>query len=529
VGTPVTYNSTHCPPPPPPNEKWDINASDSNSDGVEDTVAVDTGDYTVTADSNGTVKIFDESGNDVTSQCQVEVSGDPHVYDESGHVADTHGTTTVVCPDGTKVTMQTTPAGNGTTFVESVLVSDGNNAVVMNGVAPGGEAISYEATSTQGQDWDESWGDGLTMYLGTDGELYTPQGDQMSQQYVNGFEDGTPYDESQGSQAEIDSEGSDPIHSSAVNSSSDETGNTNTNNPSTPPANGSVDNVENYENYTIAGTSGNDRIEIKESGSGDGVDVFVNGELKAENVPHDELANILIDGGGGNDTIINRTNAEAKINGGAGNDRITGGSGNDTINAGDGNDTVNGRGGDDTVNAGAGDDRVNGGNGNDTLWGNAGTDTINGGNGNDTLGGVLGEGNVINGGDGDDKIVTGGNSSNTIDGGSGEDSIVDDMALQMMEEEQGSSKKKGKAGSSSGSGIWGVIAAMGEKVDAQLKNVMDAIDKVDTSAENNVTAKQLSKVQVQTAKLGWFGQTWQTVGQTAAQTGEKAGSAGKPS
>jgi hypothetical protein len=317
MGTSVTYNSTHCPPPPPPNEKWNINASDSNSDSVEDTVAVDTGDYTVTADSNGTVKIFDDSGNDVTSQCQVEVSGDPHVYDESSHVADTHGTTTVVCPDGTKVTMQTTPAGNGTTFVESVLVSDGNNAVVMNGVAPGGEAISYEATSTQGQDWDESWGDGLTMYLGTDGELYTPQGDQMSQQYVNGFEDGTPYDESQGSQAEI--------------------------------------------------------------------------------------------------------------------------------------------------------------------------------------------------------------------GGSGEDSFVDDISLQIIEEETGSLKKKGKAGSSSGSGIWGVIAAMGEKVDAQLKNVMDAIDKVDTSAENNVTAKQLAEVQVQTAKLGWFGQTWQTVGQTAAQTGEKAGSAGKPS
>jgi hypothetical protein len=320
VGTSI--NNCCC--PPSSNEKWDVNAFDSNGDGKDDAVAVDTGDYTVVTMDDGTVMVFDDNGTDVTAECTVW--GDPHVSDSDSTV-DTKGTTTIVLPDDTKVTMMTTPAGNGTTYVESVLVSDGANAVAINGAAPGGEAISYEATSTQGEDWEESWEDGVTLYLDENGQLNTPQGEAVTQQYVNGYEDATPYDESEGSQAEANHNGSDPVNSSAV------------------------------------------------------------------------------------------------------------------------------------------------------------------------------------------------------------DSAIDAMAEQGIEEgDPSKKKKKGKDGNSTGgAGIWEIIAAMGEKVDAQLKNVMEAIEAVDTSAESDVTAKQLAEVQVQTAKLGWFGQTWQTVGQTAAQTGEKAGSAGKPS
>jgi Ca2+-binding RTX toxin-like protein len=362
---------------------------------------------------------------------------------------------------------------------------------------------------------------------------------------------------------------------------------------------GYVSGIENYSNnHRISGTSGDDVIEINESDSGDNVNIYVNGELVAKDVPKSELENILIEGGGGNDVIVNHTDAAMRANGGEGNDQIYGGEGDDVLDGGAGNDIINGGKGNDTAYGREGTDLMTGLDGDDTLWGGAGTDYIRGGNGNDTLGGVLGEENTLEGGEGDDRLVVGNNTSNNVDGGGGSDSMVGSMALQAMEEDQGNPKtRKGRNGTqhgphasttgagggegttgatgtdgvtgantegatggetesatgseetgsseeggsteesseseegsgSDGAGIWEVIAKMGEKVDKQLKNVMDAIDKVDTSAENNVTAKQLAKVQVQTAKLGWFGQTWQTVGQTAAQTGEKAGSAGKPS
>jgi len=92
--------------------------------------------------------------------------------------------------------------------------------------------------------------------------------------------------------------------------------------------------------------------------------------------------NIEINANGGDDTIdasgLLASSAQLKIDGGGGNDTIVGGQGNDLLIGGDGNDFVKGGRGDDTALLGAGDDRFlwNPGEGSDVVEGQAGFDTM---------------------------------------------------------------------------------------------------------------------------------------------------------
>jgi len=173
----------------------------------------------------------------------------------------------------------------------------------------------------------------------------------------------------------------------------------------------------NFNYYTLAGTTGNDRIDISSFSSVSGYR--------------------LIELGGGNDTFIGYRGNDY-VDAGAGNDTLIGGAGNDTLNGGAGSDTGNyasaagtlkidlrvssaqaigggqgsdtlisienlsgsrfadsligngaanqllGNAGNDSLNGLAGNDRLIGGAGNDTLLGGVGNDTLNGGDGSDT-------------------------------------------------------------------------------------------------------------------------------------------------
>jgi Ca2+-binding RTX toxin-like protein len=99
-----------------------------------------------------------------------------------------------------------------------------------------------------------------------------------------------------------------------------------------------------------------------------------------QTVPADGTRTVIVNGGGGNDSITvlarNTELASSGLNGDAGDDVLTGPDSNDTLTGGDGNDRLV---------AGKGDDVMNGGAGNDTLVWNQGdgTDTQDGGAGND--------------------------------------------------------------------------------------------------------------------------------------------------
>ena len=156
-------------------------------------------------------------------------------------------------------------------------------------------------------------------------------------------------------------------------------------------------------------------------------------------------SNVTINGGSGNDTIVNGA-SDATINGGDGNDVITNFNINTSINGDDGADTINNFATNTFINGGINDDlirsegddiKISGSDGNDTIevnitstydWDNSvwintthNNATIEGGTGDDSITNHN-DNALINGDDGNDKIINYA-SVTAINGGDGADSI----------------------------------------------------------------------------------------------------------
>jgi Ca2+-binding RTX toxin-like protein len=119
------------------------------------------------------------------------------------------------------------------------------------------------------------------------------------------------------------------------------------------------------------------------------------------------LAGIQIDGGDGNDNLVNRSSLPATFVGGTGDDVIEGGGGSDTVDYAPGAavsvnlqaGTATGQGSDSLANV----ENVIGSSNNDSLTGDANANTLNGGLGNDVLVGRGGD-DVLSGGPGTDDV-----------------------------------------------------------------------------------------------------------------------------
>jgi hypothetical protein len=120
---------------------------------------------------------------------------------------------------------------------------------------------------------------------------------------------------------------------------------------------------------TINGTDDRDIIRVTLSASNHNrLSVFLNDQSTAFNV--DDVQNIVINGGSGNDNLsINEKYGAipipARLNGGNGNDTLTGSSANDRLYGGNGNDRLYGNAGRDRLDGGAGTDRLFAGSGKD--------------------------------------------------------------------------------------------------------------------------------------------------------------------
>ncbi len=119
----------------------------------------------------------------------------------------------------------------------------------------------------------------------------------------------------------------------------------------------------------------------------------------------------VVDGGGGNDTIVSAPIAAgAPCTGecrhlGVGSQTFNGGPGNDVIFGDRGNDTLNGGEGDDSLYGGIGDDELHGGPGDDLLSGGFGADSIDGESGNDFVRGDATLDHIVDsGGDSGDTL-----------------------------------------------------------------------------------------------------------------------------
>lgn len=216
---------------------------------------------------------------------------------------------------------------------------------------------------------------------------------------------------------------------------------------------------------SISGDAEDNRITVATSRTGDRLRVSVDG--RSQDFDANLIQRIGIAAGDGNDSvrISANTTTPVRINGGAGNDRITagggeafiqGGEGRDRIRGGRANDVIFGGPGLDQISAGAGDDivvggserdRIRGGLGDDIIFGDAvnalppqgpefellpflranvneleGNDVISGGRGNDRV--YSGNGNDrVRGGTGDDLLV-GGAGRDALSGQRGDDEII---------------------------------------------------------------------------------------------------------
>jgi Ca2+-binding RTX toxin-like protein len=145
---------------------------------------------------------------------------------------------------------------------------------------------------------------------------------------------------------------------------------------------------------TIVGTGGNDKIRVPGDGHGKQV----------------------VNGMGGNDTIITGK-ASDTICGGPGDDRLFAGKGGDRAFGGVGNDLIVNQKGPDRSYGESGDDQLRGGPSRDGSWGGAGNDVVDGGSDRDNLHGDSGD-DLLLGNDGSDDMY-GEDGADVLKGGSG--------------------------------------------------------------------------------------------------------------
>jgi probable HAF family extracellular repeat protein len=195
------------------------------------------------------------------------------------------------------------------------------------------------------------------------------------------------------------------------------------------------------DGLAVSGTSGDDSISVKPSGS----KIKVSLGTISLRFQDEKVHRIEITASAGNDIVdVSKVDIPTYIDGSAGNDILVGGGGNDTLTGGAGKDTLYGGLGDDRINGDGGPDHLFGQDGSDRLYGGDGDDSEDGGGGIDRLyGGATaigfesGTGNdTLIGGSSNDKLygqdgndlLEGGKGADLLVGGAGKDSATGDSA-----------------------------------------------------------------------------------------------------
>lgn len=132
------------------------------------------------ADSSWTVT------NNETGE-ETKISGDPHVDvgNDGKNDFDFKKDMTFQLDDGTKITVDTIDAGNGTTLSSGLTITNGDNAIQVEGLATGGQDGNLAVTqSMRGEEADQDVADGLTIDEAGSGWT-DPNGDVVDQELIN--------------------------------------------------------------------------------------------------------------------------------------------------------------------------------------------------------------------------------------------------------------------------------------------------------------------------------------------------------
>lgn len=115
--------------------------------------------YRVSAGDNNEVNIFNKNTGE-----SYRVWGDPHVDIDGKHTFDFWGTTTFNLNDGTKLTFETVPAGNGMTLASKLTITNGDYGAKISGIDTNtiGD-LKVEEANGWGRTLDQYTADGNTL------------------------------------------------------------------------------------------------------------------------------------------------------------------------------------------------------------------------------------------------------------------------------------------------------------------------------------------------------------------------------
>ncbi len=122
---------------------------------------IDIGDgYTLSIDETSSeITVRDADGN------ATRIWGDPHVDYNGKHIGDFWGTTTFQLENGTKITINTEKSPwNDMTYAEQVVVTRGDQAVVIDGVSEVTKGDLSVSLSTDGRALDAAHDDGFVIH-----------------------------------------------------------------------------------------------------------------------------------------------------------------------------------------------------------------------------------------------------------------------------------------------------------------------------------------------------------------------------
>jgi hypothetical protein len=138
---------------------WSVN----QADGAHATI--DLGNYTLTLDQGNSQF---ELTNKATGQ-KTTVWGDPHLREGNTEVGTFKGTLSMVLDDGTKITINTTPAGNGEYYSSKLTITQGDQALVVDNLNQNaGKGLSISRSPVFGQMLDWTTDDGTRIYEDAD-------------------------------------------------------------------------------------------------------------------------------------------------------------------------------------------------------------------------------------------------------------------------------------------------------------------------------------------------------------------------
>ncbi len=188
--------------------------------------------------------------------------------------------------------------------------------------------------------------------------------------------------------------------------------------------------ISGVSQIVVNGMAGNDQVNITQGTLNTGVTVA--------------NESVVFNGGDGNDSTSNGTEARLFAYGGNGDDTFSGGSGADVLNGQAGVDRLYGQAGNDALYGGSENDLMYGGIGNDILYGEAGNDTMSGGFDNDWMDGGIGEDGLW--GDWGLDVMYGNQGSDSLSGGFDDDTLYGGSENDNLKGEEGNDTLYGEAG-----------------------------------------------------------------------------------